>query len=431
MSDTGSADRPGTSDVMSAREQWVAWRITQLVLIGIAVVSVLTFGGFLSDLSPGGGGGTGGEGRAVSTSDQPVGTDGVPTTSPAPTSTTVAFEARTFTLVATGDLLVHEYVSDMAGFYGGDDGFDFNPMFRLVRPVLAGADLAICHLETPLSQDDADLVFYPNFRVPFELADAIASAGYDGCSVASNHSLDAGASGIRATLGHLDRAGVAHAGMSLVEADAGPAWFAPGSISVAHLAYTDIMNGASLPTDPPWLVGSLDADLVLADAAAAVAEGAEFVVVSIHWGEEYRIQPTDRQGLVAARLLASPDIDLLLGHHAHVVQQVLEIDGEYAVIGMGNFLSNQPGDERRSCRPECPDSTQDGIIAWFAVADRPDGSVGVIDAGYVPTWVDRSTYEIVPIGVNDPPTVDASVLAESAARTAAVVEPTLRRLDFD
>jgi len=110
---------------------------------------------------------------------------------------------------------------------------------------------------------------------------------------------------------------------------------------------------------------------------------------------------------------------------------VLEIDGEYAVIGMGNFLSNQPGDERRSCRPECPDSTQDGMIAWFAVADRPDGSVGVIDAGYVPTWVDRSTYEIVPIGVNDPPTVDASVLAESAARTAAVVEPTLRRLDFD
>jgi len=77
VSDTGSVDRPGTSDVMSAREQWVAWRITQLVLIGIAVVSVLTFGGFLSDLSPGGGGGTGGEGRAVSTSDQPVGTDGV------------------------------------------------------------------------------------------------------------------------------------------------------------------------------------------------------------------------------------------------------------------------------------------------------------------------------------------------------------------
>ena len=130
-------------------------------------------------------------------------------------------------------------------------------------------------------------------------------------------------------------------------------------------------------------------------------------------------------------LLDSPDVDLLVGHHAHVPQPVVERDGEYAAVGLGNFLSNQPGDERRPCS-ECPAATQDGLIAWFAVADLPDGTVGVVDAGYVPTWVHRSsTYEIVPIGIDEPEGVDPATLAESARRTAEVVEPTLRRLTLD
>jgi hypothetical protein len=55
----------------------------------------------------------------------------------------------------------------------------------------------------------------------------------------------------------------------------------------------------------------------------------------------------------------------------------------------------------------------------------------VVDAGYVPTWVDREhAFEIVPIGIGDPGQVDPVLLAESAARTAAVVEPGLRRLEF-
>ncbi len=423
-------------DVMSETERRVAWHLTRMLMAFFAVALVMIWADLSIDLTTltGVSHDENGPTPAATTapSESPADGGSEATLPPeVPTTTTLPFEARTFTMVATGDLLVHEYVADMAGFYGNDGGYDFNPMFRRVQPVLAGADLAICHLETPLSEDNSDLVYYPNFRVPFELADAIGAAGYDGCSVASNHSLDAGVSGVRATLSHLDRAGVAHAGMALDETGAGPAWFAPGSISVAHLSYPDIMNGASLPTDPPWLVGSLDPVKVVADAEAAVAEGAEFVVVSIHWGVEYQSEPTDRQAEVSAKLLASPAIDLLIGHQAHVIQPVLRFSDKYAVIGLGNFLSNQPGDERRNCRPECPDSTQDGVVAWFAVADRPDGSVAVVDAGYVPTWVDRATYEIVPLGIDNPPGADPAVLAESEGRTASVLEPTLRRITFD
>ncbi|MBI00202.1 MAG: poly-gamma-glutamate biosynthesis protein [Acidimicrobiaceae bacterium] len=337
---------------------------------------------------------------------------------------------REFTLVATGDLISHGAVAERAA-NAAQQGWDFSPLFRRVRPILAGADLAICHLESPLSRNDNDLSFKGTFRVPSSLADAIAGAGYDGCSLASNHSLDSGPSSVSSTLHHLHRAGLATSGMAESAETAGPAWYEPGGIQVAHFSVTDLLNGRDLPFDPPWMVPNLDVDRVIAEARAARGDGAEFVVVSIHWGEEYQSALTERQRSAGSRLLAAPEVDLVLGHHAHVIQPV-DITPKGAVVyGLGNFLTNQPGDENNPCR-SCPPESQDGLIAWFQVQDvRGNGGIRIIDAGYVPTWVDREhSHEVVPIGVDEPDHVEPAILAASAARTAAVVEPSLRRLQF-
>ncbi|HJL77576.1 MAG TPA: CapA family protein [Acidimicrobiales bacterium] len=418
-----------TRMILSPRERRVAWFLTQLVLLGAFAIGALAVRDIVQDRPDGG------DPPSAATTMVPpagTGTDEAPAATTTEATTTTTWEpARSFTLVATGELLVHEYVADRAADYGGVGTWDFRPMFRLVRPILSGADVALCHLETPLSADNSDLAYYPGFRVPFELADAIADAGYDGCSVASNHSLDAGTAGVASTLDHLERAGVATTGMAVDAAGDVPATFEADGISIAHLSYTDLMNGGSLPTEPARLVPRVDADEILADAAAARATGAEFVVLSLHWGTEYETAANSRQETLVETLLASPDVDLILGHGTHVPQPVVEQNDKYAVVGLGNFLSNQPGDERRMCS-ECPVATQDGLIAWFAVGDLPDGSVGVVDAGYVPTWVRRSsTYEIVPLGIDEPADVDPAVLAESANRTAAVVGQALRRLTID
>jgi len=351
---------------------------------------------------------------------------------PSAAPTTARWPSRTFTLVATGDIISHGAVAERAATSArenGDDGWNFTPLFARIRPIIAGADLALCHLESPLSMDDDDLSFRGTFRVPSSLADAIAEAGYDGCSLASNHALDSGSSSVTATLHHMRRVGLATAGMADTSETAGPAWFTPGGIRVAHLSVTDLINGRELPVDPPWMVPHLDVDRVIAEAAMARSEGAKFVVVSVHWGEEYQSDPTDRQQAAAERLLDSPEVDLVLGHHAHVVQPVIRRDGDAVVYGLGNLLTNQPGDEANPCR-SCPPETQDGLIAWFQVTETADG-VQITDAGYVPTWVDRTTtHEIVPIGIDDPELVDPGVLVQSATRTATRVEPVLRRLTF-
>lgn len=70
------------------------------------------------------------------------------------------------------------------------------------------------------------------------------------------------------------------------------------------------------------------------------------------------------------------------------------------------------------------------MITWFNISEFPDGNISVTDAGYVPTWVDRSTYEIVPIGVSEPDNVEPADIRRSENRTSGVIGEDLRRLVF-
>src|SRR5699024_2898295 len=120
-------------------------------------------------------------------------------------------------------------------------------------------------------------------------------------------------------------------------------------VTVAQLAYTYTIYNSGAPTtdvppEAPWLAESLwpltGAEGIIEDAEAARADGADFVVVSMHWGSEYWTDPTDQQRELAAQLLESDAVDLILGTHVHVIQPCEKINGKYVIYGLGNFLSN-------------------------------------------------------------------------------------------
>lgn len=358
----------------------------------------------------------------------PPGAGGTPPRSPTPTaappSPTPSPPPRAFTLAVTGDILVHDAVAARARANGRASGqaFDFRPMLAEVAPLVTAADLAVCHLETPLSPDNRDLSGYPRFNAPREVAEALAASGYDACSTASNHSLDRGAAGLEATLEVLDAAGLGHAGTARTRTEAGPALYrvptGSGPVTVGHLSYTYGLNGLPLPADRPYLVNLIDRAAILADARRARRSGAAFVVVSLHWGTEYRHEPTAEQEALARQLLASPAVDLLVGHHAHVVQPLARIGGGYAAFGLGNFLSAQGP----HC---CPAATRDGVVLRFSVVEGPPGAFTVQDVTFAPTWVEPSTYRVLPAtpGRDDPATPEAShrTLGRSFTRTLRVL----------
>ncbi|HWC71836.1 MAG TPA: CapA family protein [Actinomycetota bacterium] len=315
-----------------------------------------------------------------------------PSGDPSASTPTTAREERLprrFTIAATGDILIHEALWERAAVLGAADGaaFDFRPMFRRVRRTLAGADVALCHLETPVTAD-GDLSSYPVFAAPREIVAAIADAGYDSCSTASNHSLDGGSAGVGATLGALDRAGVAHAGTARSAAESRRITMVDvDGARIAHLSYAFGFNGFT--PDHDWQANRIEVERILDDARRARRRGSDFTVVSLHWGVEPVTTPTAFQVQVGERLTRSPFVDAIVGHHAHVVQPVARVHGKVVAYGMGNFLSGMwPG-------ALWPEGVEDGVIVMLRVERRGD-RYRVTRVRTVPTTVEYGTWRIVP-----------------------------------
>jgi poly-gamma-glutamate synthesis protein (capsule biosynthesis protein) len=317
------------------------------------------------------------------------------------------------TILASGDFLIHSPVWQRAAALGGGRGYDFAPLFTYVKPYVARADLAICHVETPMTS--APPSGYPIFNAPPALARAISSTGWDVCDTASNHSLDQGQGGIAQTVAALDRAGIRHTGsFATARGQRRTLLIDAAGVKVALLAYTESTNGIPLPH--PWSVNLARAGRIVADARRARRRGAEVVIVNMHWGEEYGSQPSASQRTLADALTRSPAITAVIGQHVHVVQPIARVNGKVVVFGEGNLISNQTP----AC---CAPGAQDGLIAQLhVVVDRArPRRTRVRSVTYIPTWVRHPDYAVLPIGVGlRRHLADAAELRASYARTVAV-----------
>ena len=312
------------------------------------------------------------------------------------------------TIAAIGDILAHSRLNIVANINaGGAPGeYDYSPMLADVAPLISSADLALCHLETPLSADNTNLSVPDtlSFNTPHQMAMALAEAGIDGCDFASNHTMDRGLSGLATTEQVMRQAGMGFAGPTADESRSGQAeiYEVPtesGIARVGHLAYTYTYPNSGGPTthipgEAPWLVDaswpSIGSAGILDQARQARDEGADFVIVSMHWGGEYQAHPLDEQSQLARELLESDEVDLILGTHVHVIQPCEMINDKHVLYGLGNFLSNQSPVTNFSLAP----ATQEGMVALVTLRRDEQGRT-TTDFAYQPTRVE--------IAAADPP----------------------------
>lgn len=412
---TGGGEGRDVGGLDVTRRRWVA-----LWCVAIALAPAC---------SSGGGGQSAAAAAGALTIAAPIGPS---STSRAATTSPAAPAPREFTVVLAGDVLLHEGLWDQAADDAAATGRaeqDYRPMLDSLRPVIAEADLAICHLETPVAESAADAAGYPLFDAPPPIVPALSWAGFDLCTTASNHTLDQQFAGAVRTLDALDAAGIAHTGSYRTAEDARTPYIRDvQGVAVAVLSYTYGTNGQPLPADRPWAVDVLDtadpevaAVQIRADARAARQAGAEVVLAAYHWGEEYGTEPSAAQSEIAELVLDTAEVDLLFGHHAHVVQPMDVIDGRWVVYGLGNMLADQSTPA---------EGVRDGITARFAFAERPDGTFAVTTAEYVPTYTtdDDVSGEVrlldLQAALADPATdtVTRGVLEEALARIEADVD---------
>lgn len=253
-------------------------------------------------------------------------------------------------LVMAGDVLLHTRLAYWSE--DGKGGYDFNPIFKLIKPIIKKADLAIVNQETILGGKELGVSGYPTFNGPYELGDAIANAGFDVVLQSNNHSLDRGEQGIYNCLNFWKKyPKIKTVGINTSEAQKKKLCiYKKNGIKVAILNYTYGTNGIPLPKDMPYAVNYLVKDEVINDIKRAEKE-ADFTIVCPHWGTEYFRGISDYQK-IWSKIFVENGVDLVLGAHPHVIEPIKYVTDKktghkmLVYYSLGNFVNSTMSDGR-------------------------------------------------------------------------------------
>lgn len=324
---------------------------------------------------------------------------------------------RQLRLIFTGDIMGHES-QIRAAEVEKDKLYDYSPCFEYVAPLLKRADLAIGNLELTLP-GKPPYTGYPMFKSPEDLALALRYSGFDLLLTSNNHSNDAGPAGVISTLDILDNYGFYHTGT--FRSDAERQAFYPlivykNDFKIAWLNYTYGTNG--IPTKAPVVVNEINEPLIAADLQMARQMEPDFIIVVMHWGDEYQLNENARQRELAAKM-AAWGADFIVGAHPHVVQPIKQITGYAAdstarmvwtAFSLGNFISGQR-------KPH----TDGGMMLEVTLQkDIRTGFTTLQELAWIPTWVwietapnGKKTYRVLPVAPFEQPDPNLPKLSET------------------
>lgn len=256
----------------------------------------------------------------------------------------VTEDSKGITLLMVGDNLLHMPIINDAETESGT--YNFDGLYEKMSPYFQEADLSVIVQETILGGSTFEYSGYPLFNSPQEVGDAIAKAGFDVVLHATNHALDKGAKGVSNTLEFwkkypnikvlgIHESQEAYDTVQFVEKN---------GIKIALLNYTESTNGIDPPKDKTYIINRADREKIANDLKIA-EESADFTVVFMHWGTEYRFDANENQKELA-QFMTENGADLIMGSHPHVVEPAEWIEAEngnkcLVYYSLGNYVSRQ------------------------------------------------------------------------------------------
>ena len=291
--------------------------------------------------------------------------------------TTVPSEQK-LSLLFMGDIMGHDSQIGAAENLKTHT-YDFNEVFRYIKPVISEPDIVIANFEVTLAGPPYE--GYPRFSSPAAFADACRNAGIDCLVTANNHAADRGIEGITGTINRLDSLGISHTGTFFNQASKDslhPLIIYKKEFSIALLNYTYSTNGIMVPE--PLIVNMLDKTLITIDIEKAKSKNTDLIVLFLHCGIEYDTIPSKSQ-MELAEYFFSRGVHLIIGSHPHVLQRMAwfrsdtSINNKVVVYSLGNFVSNQR-------KPK----TDGGSMVRIDLV-KTGNSIYFVGAGYYLTWV--------------------------------------------
>lgn len=256
-------------------------------------------------------------------------------------------EAKYITVACAGDLLAVDVLKPENTVSLFDDIVDF----------YSDADIVSANLESTVDESKP-IGRYQLSGQPAQMNTSEAmfnkfcsEAKINFFSTATNHAMDWGPDGVRATLDVLKKSGALYAGTAASQAEQDEVViFQKGDARVALLSFTMDLNGYAIPPDQPYLVNEVrfndvnpgpDYALLRRQVTQARDRGADCIIAYCHWGWEFEMYPHVDIRRAAREILLS-GVDVILGNHAHVSQPAEVIDGKLVIYSFGDFVSYHP-----------------------------------------------------------------------------------------
>lgn len=353
-----------------------------------------------------------------------------PTPEPTAVPTPTPMPVVTASILSAGDVIMHAAV--IKSGKTADGSYDYRYIFDEVRPYVQEADFSIISYEGVALDSDKNYSGYPVFNAPPAIMSAISDAGFDMVNQANNHCLDRKLKGLFETREIIQQENMQVIGTYQDAAEPRFRIQDLNGIKVGFLAYTYScnMNENFLTEEERNTHISLINRDRMKTEIQALSPMVDFVIVLMHWGVEYRKEPTQEQRNLASDLF-DWGADIILGSHPHVVEasETLDAGGEtkYVIYAMGNFLSNQI--KGTIDNKNINEFTEDGMMVSLTLQkDMATGKSSLVSVRHIPTWVHRykegdvNKYAIRPI-----PTVEDSAFANMDAKLADYLRSSYNR----
>jgi len=258
-------------------------------------------------------------------------------------------EPKEVSLFAVGDIMLSRTVAKKMKLKN-----DFNYPFLKTKDFLKTGDLVFGNLETSITPGREIQTEEFTFRADPGVEKSLALAGFSILSLANNHTPNFGAKGLKDTFKYLDQAGIKYVGAGENEEKTNEiVYLESKGFKFAFLAYSSPVFAPASYFAKGGAPGIAMMDIEkMAEAVAKAKEKADFVIVSMHAGEEYVQKPNQFQ-IKFARAAIEAGAELVIGHHPHVLQTVEKYKGKYIFYSLGNFVFDQMWSQQ----------TREGVIA--------------------------------------------------------------------
>ncbi len=333
------------------------------------------------------------------------------------TQPTTKIEETTISIGNVGDILIHSPIFRSA-YNSSSDTYDFNNIFKYVKDIYSKFDYMVANLEQPIAGEEFGYSGFPLFNAPDSIVDALKENGVDMVLTASNHSYDKGKQGFYNTIKNLKSKNIDFIGIRneedkpyLVKDIKG---IKVGMINYTYetqkLSDTKYINGIPMDSETATLINSFDynnLDAFYADISGKIDsmynDGAEAIIVYMHWGTEYLISANEYQKKIAQKL-CDIGVDAIIGGHTHCLEPIDMISSTVSgkqtpiIYSTGNQLSNQRKETISHFSYDTP-YCEDGVIYSLEFTKKSNGSVVLSNVSYTATWcnVFGSNYYILPL----------------------------------